>query len=296
MTGEIRPGSWWLALRPKTLTAAVAPVAVGTGLAQATDGTVSAIVVICALGGALCIQIATNLFNDALDFVKGSDRADRVGPVRVTQAGLIAPRRVMLGGVLFLALAVGFGIPLILVGGWVLVAVGVASLLLAYAYTGGPFPLAYLGLGDVFVMAFFGLIAVSVSHFLHVGHFAILSLAAGAQVGAWATALLAVNNLRDVESDARAHKRTLPVRFGVGFGRAEIAVLVLSPFAVGVVWWAQGFMLAAVLPLAALPLAGLVVRGVVVDDPGPAYNRHLVRAAATQLVGGVLLAFGLGLS
>jgi len=285
-------GAWFLALRPKTLTAALVPVAVGTGLARATHGVTDWVVVLCALGGAACIQIATNLFNDAIDFGKGSDTEERVGPMRVTQAGLISPRTVMLGGVIFLALATLCGIPLIVKGGWLVAGVGAASLACAYVYTGGPAPLAYRGLGDLFVMIFFGLVAVSVTHFLHVGVFTPISLVAGVQVGSWAVTLLAVNNLRDVETDAKADKRTLPVRFGAGFGRIEVAVSALLPFALGAVWWWEVSPWATLLPLAALPLAALVIRGVHVDAPGEIYNRHLARAAATQLVGGTMLTVG----
>jgi 1,4-dihydroxy-2-naphthoate polyprenyltransferase len=293
MTAGGTIGAWLLALRPKTLTAALVPVAVGTGLARATDGTTDGVVIACALGGAICIQIATNLFNDAIDFRKGTDTTERLGPTRVTQAGLISPRRVMIGGVMFLALATLCGVPLIVKGGWVVAVVGAASLLCAYAYTGGPVPLAYRGLGDLFVLIFFGLIAVSVTHFLHVGRFSPLALCAGVQSGAWAVTLLAVNNLRDVEGDAKSNKRTLPVRLGVAFGRAEVAVSVLVPFVLGSVWWLTDRPWAALLPLAALPLAAMVIRGVYAHDPGPIYNRFLARAAATQLVGGALLTIGL---
>ncbi len=284
--------AWFTALRPRTLTAALVPVAVGTGLARATHGVTDWVVVACALGGAGCIQIATNLFNDAIDFGKGSDTEERVGPTRVTQAGMIKPGTVMLGGVIFLILATLCGIPLIVKGGWLVAGVGAASLLCAYAYTGGPVPLAYRGLGDLFVMIFFGLVAVSVTHLLHVGEFTPISLVAGVQVGSWAVTLLAVNNLRDVETDTKANKRTLPVRLGVGFGRAEVAVSALLPFALGPIWWWQGHPYAALLPLAALPLTGLVIRGVVADAPGARYNRHLGRAAGAQLVGGLLLTVG----
>ncbi|MDJ0762542.1 MAG: 1,4-dihydroxy-2-naphthoate octaprenyltransferase [Myxococcota bacterium] len=293
MRSLLRP--WLLAFRPKTLTAAVVPVAVGTCLAKATHNTVDWLVVGCAVSGALFIQMATNLFNDALDFKKGSDTGDRIGPLRVTQAGLLSPRSVIIGGVVCLGMAAVFGVPLIAKGGIPIAAIGVLSLIFAVAYTGGPFPLAYKGLGDVFVLLFFGLIAVGATHYLHTLDMAWAALVAGAQVGAWAAVLLAVNNLRDVATDITAEKKTLPVRFGIGFGRAEIAVLAILPFVIGAYWWQNAQPMAALLPLAAVPFAAIVIIGTQKNAPGPIYNRYLAKAAALHFTGGALLAVGLWL-
>ncbi len=287
--------NWFLAFRPKTLSAAVVPVAVGTALAKATHQRVDWVVVGCALGVALFIQIATNLFNDAIDFKKGSDTKERIGPVRVTQAGLISPRWVFAGGVLFLLGAVGFGVPLIVKGGIVIAVLGALSLFFAYGYTGGLFPLAYHGLGDLFVMLFFGLVAVGGCHYLHVGDFDWRGIVAGLQSGATATLILAVNNLRDVHQDRAAQKKTLPVRFGVAFGRVEICLFAFSPLYFAPYWYLNGWTLAALLPLLTLPVAIVVVRGALKNEPGPIYNRFLGLSALHHLLGGALLATGLAL-
>jgi 1,4-dihydroxy-2-naphthoate octaprenyltransferase len=216
--------AWILAARPRTLTAAAAPVLVGTGLA-AHHGVMAVGPAAAALVGALLIQIGTNLANDYYDFVRGGDTAERVGPVRVTQAGLIPPATVKRAMVLVLAAALVPGAYLVWVGGWPILAIGLASLACAVLYTGGPFPLAYHGLGDVFVFVFFGLVAVGGTYWVQARAWPSDALLAGAALGALSTAILAVNNLRDIETDARAGKRTLAVRIGRGGTRIEYALL-----------------------------------------------------------------------
>lgn len=219
---------WALAARPKTLPAAAAPVFIGTGLA-ALRGGFAAGPAIAALLGALLIQIGTNLANDYYDFVRGGDTADRVGPTRVTQAGLVEPSVVRRAMYLVLAAALGVGIYLVSVGGWPIVWIGLASLVCAVAYTGGPFPLAYHGLGDVFVFVFFGLVAVSGTVWVQTLTFPAEAIWAGTGVGALSTAILVVNNLRDIPTDREAGKRTLAVRLGTGGSRVEyVALLALG--------------------------------------------------------------------
>jgi 1,4-dihydroxy-2-naphthoate polyprenyltransferase len=282
-----------LAARPKTLTAAAVPVLVGTALAAALGHTVIWWRSGCALAGAGAIQIGTNLFNDLLDFTRGADTPHRVGPTRVTQAGILKPGQVRAAAIASFALALGCGIPLVLAGGWPILVLGLLSLLFGYAYTGGPYPLAYNGLGEPFVLAFFGLGAVGGTYYLHAAGLAPEVVLAGAQVGLLACALLAINNLRDVDEDLRSGKRTLAARLGVGFGRAEIAVCALGPLALNLLWIRTGARLAALLPLLALPLALSAVRVVWRNAPGPAYNGALARAAGLQLAFGALLAAGL---
>ncbi len=204
---------WVLAARPKTLSAAAAPVAAGTGLAYA-DGRFAAGPAVAALVGALLIQIGTNFANDYYDYMKGGDTGDRLGPTRVTQAGLIPPESVKRGMWLVLSLAFLVGIYLVSVGGWPIVVIGLASLVCAVAYTGGPMPLAYNGLGDLFVFLFFGLVAVGGTYWVQALVLSPGALLAGSGLGAFATAILVVNNLRDRETDALAGKKTLAVRFG----------------------------------------------------------------------------------
>jgi 1,4-dihydroxy-2-naphthoate octaprenyltransferase len=288
-----RAGALLLAARPRTLSAAFVPVLVGTALAAALGHPVlwgrSAL----ALVGAGAIQIGTNLFNDLLDFRRGADTRHRVGPVRVTQAGLLSPGAVRAAALASFAVAFAAGVPLVVAGGIPILVLGLLSLIFGYAYTGGPYPLAYNGLGEPFVLLFFGLGAVGGTFFLHAGRLEPEVALAGVQVGLLACALLAVNNLRDVAEDARADKRTLAVLLGRAFGRAEIAFCLLAPFALGLVWFRRHEPAAALLPWLALPLALAGLRIVVRHEPGAGYNQALARAAGLQLVFGALLALGL---
>ena len=272
--------AWLLAARPKTLSAAIVPVIMGTALAAPR---IHWLMFGCALGGAVLIQIATNFFNDAIDFQKGADTSERLGPMRVTQAGLLGASTVMRAGVVCLAGAALCGIPIILRGGWPMVAVGAISMAMAYAYTGGPFPLAYHGLGELFVILFFGLIAVGGTYYLHTLSLTRDALLAGLGAGCLATALLVINNLRDVDSDRRSAKKTLAARFGERFARAEVAMFALIPF--GTV---AGITL---LPLIALPLAiALIAR--VYRSHGAELNRCLGMAGALQWSFGLLFVAG----
>lgn len=225
---------WLMAARPKTLPAAAAPVLIGAGLA-AHRSTFRPLPAVAALVGALLIQVATNLANDYYDFVRGSDTDRRVGPVRVTQAGLLTPGAVRRGMVATLAAAFAVGVYLVGVGGWPIAVVGLASLACAVAYTGGPYPLGYHGLGDPFVFIFFGLVAVGGTYWVQALSLPVDALWAGAGVGALSTAILVVNNLRDIPTDAAAGKRTLAVRLGRRGSQVEYAALVGFGLAVPVV-------------------------------------------------------------
>lgn len=222
--------AWILASRPRTLTAAAAPVLLGSGLALGRE-TFRPLPALVALVGALLIQVGTNLANDYYDHARGGDTEDRIGPLRVTQAGLIPPPTVRNATYVVLSLALLSGVYLVWVGGWPILAVGVASLVCAVAYTGGPFPLAYHGLGDLFVFVFFGLLAVGGTYWVQALDLSWDVLLAGTGMGAFNTAILVVNNLRDLESDARAGKRTLAVRLGRRGTKAELLLLLLVAFA-----------------------------------------------------------------
>ncbi|MFZ4482368.1 MAG: 1,4-dihydroxy-2-naphthoate octaprenyltransferase [Chthoniobacterales bacterium] len=282
---------WILAARPRTLGAAVIPVTAGAALACSRDRFdpfLSALILACAI----LIQIATNYFNDALDHAKGADTAERLGPVRVTAARLLPASRLMAGGLVCLVLAALCSLPLLLAGGWVILAIGTASLLCAYLYTGGPFALAYLGLGEIFAILFFGVIAVAGTYFLNAGGFSLAALLAGLQIGLHASVLLAVNNLRDLEGDRAAGKRTLAVRFGLAFARRENAVLVLAPFVIGLAWLPLGYFWAFMLPLLALPLAHWLARACLTTGPDRSVNQLLAQAAALHAAFGLALTFG----
>jgi 1,4-dihydroxy-2-naphthoate polyprenyltransferase len=284
--------NWLLAARPKTLTAALAPVAVGTGVAFGA-GAGRWVPALAALAGALLIQVGTNLFNDYYDFQKGADTAERLGPVRVTQAGLLAPRSVLAAAVLCIGAASVVGAYLASVGGWPVMAIGLCSILAGWAYTGGPAPLGYLGLGEVFVLVFFGFVAVGGTVWVQALALPPVTWLAGLSVGCTATLLIVVNNLRDIDTDRRAGKHTLAARFGERFARGEylllLAVAFLAPFGA----WASGLVRAAVLlPVAALPLALPPLR-LVLRARGAALNQALSGSARLQLVHGLLFAVGL---
>lgn len=288
--------SWILAFRPKTLTAALVPIGVGTALSYSLQGTFQPWMGGFALISAVLIQIGTNLINDAVDFKKGADTAERVGPQRVTQSGLLTPQQVMGGGWLCFLLALVFGIPLVLQGGWPIVAIGVLSLLAGYSYTGGPFPLAYLGLGDVFVVVFFGWVAVGGVYYLNSGQMDGPVWVAGTQVGLLAAVLIAINNVRDQGTDRKVSKKTLPVRLGIGFGQLEITLLCLVPFLGSLYWLLHDRKWAALLPWALFPVALSLVKKIYTHPPGAIYNRFLAQGAALHLGFGLLLSLGLCLS
>ena len=291
-----RPGSvgaWLLASRPKTLSAAAVPVLVGTACASAR-GEVKWGPAIAALLGALLLQIGANFANDVFDYEKGADTAERLGPTRAVQAGLISARGMRRGMMVVFALALALGLYLTSVAGPVILLIGLASIASAIAYTGGPYPLGYHGLGDVFVFVFFGLVAVCGTAFVEIGHVPALSVACALPVGALATAILVVNNLRDRVTDAGAGKRTLAVRFGRGFAisqyRALIAVSYLTPLALAL---AQATGPEVLLPIVSLPLALKTERAVNATE-GRALNSLLAATAKLLLIFGVL--FGLGLA
>lgn len=290
---SLRP--WLLAARPKTLTASLAPVIVGTGLAAGlASRPVSWGLVLLAFLSATCIQIATNLVNDAADFEKGADTEERLGPTRVTQSGLLGSRHVMAAAAGFFLLATLLGIPLVVAGGMPIVVIGLLSLVAGYAYTAGPFPLAYLGLGEVFVLLFFGLAAVKgMAYVLADASLSPWAELAAVQVGLQSATLLAVNNFRDIVGDRKAGKRTLAARWGETFGRVEVLVLTALPFALGALWVAAGRPWAAILPVLTLPLALRLVAGVWREPPSRRFNVFLAQSSLLQLVFSVLLAVGL---
>src|SRR5258708_10001677 len=206
---------WLGASRPRTLPAAVAPVLVGSALAWRAGQFHPAAAALC-LGFALFVQIGTNVANDYYDFIKGDDTAERVGPRRAVAAGLVSPATMRTAMILVFALAFAFGLGLLAWRGWELLVIGIASIASGIAYTGGPYPLAYHGWGDVFVFIFFGLVAVGTTAYVQTGVVGPEALLAGSAIGLLSVNILLVNNYRDVETDAKAGKRTLIVRFGRG--------------------------------------------------------------------------------
>ena len=282
---------WLVAARPKTLSAAVVPVLVGSALAAHEPAAITWWVFVCALFGAVLIQIATNFINDALDFKKGTDTGERLGPLRVTAAGLLNADAVMQGAWICLILAALCGIPLLYRGGWPMLLVGLASIMAAYAYTGGPYPLAYHGLGELFVILFFGLVAVGGTFYAHSLQLTPSVLLAGLATGSLAAVLIVINNLRDIEGDRRSNKRTLAARFGERFARGEVLFFALAPFAVvAVMAWMRN-QVGLLLVLGALPLALFVIARAF-RSRGAELNRALAIAGGLQWTFGLLFVTG----
>ncbi|MCC7541286.1 MAG: 1,4-dihydroxy-2-naphthoate polyprenyltransferase [Deltaproteobacteria bacterium] len=287
-------GAWVLACRPATLAAGVVPVLVGSACATALGG-FRVGPAAAALLGALLIQIGTNLANDLFDFEKGADTQERLGPTRAVAAGLLSKRAVGIGAATAFALATACGVYLTAVAGPVVVVIGLASIVSGVAYTAGPHPLAYVGLGDVFVIVFFGFVAVAGTAFVQLGYVPAIAWWAGGAVGALATAILAVNNLRDRITDTKAGKRTLAVRFGRRFAIGEYLALVGVAYAVPVgMWMVGGFGRAVLLPIVTLPL-GIGLAREVVTGEGRALNQTLVGTARLLVAHGILMASGIAL-
>lgn len=272
-----------LAARPKTLPAAIVPVWAGCVLAWKLSGHFDLTLAWLTLAGSLCIQIATNFFNDAIDARKGADTERRLGPRRVTASGMLKPQTVMTIAVGFLILAVLCGHQLYQLRGWPILAIGIPSLFLAYGYTGGPVPLAYRGLGELFVILFFGFVAVAGTVFIQTGAWPRESWLLGLQIGLLSAVLISINNMRDREEDASTGKRTLAVRFGPKFAAAMIWLEIKIAAFVGLAWIAfeKPTLMFASLPV--LLLGARIIWGVLTMPPGPAFNR-LLALAGLQLI------------
>jgi 1,4-dihydroxy-2-naphthoate octaprenyltransferase len=291
---------WLMAARLRTLPAAIAPVLVGTSLALG-DGTFHPLAFVAALLGAILIQVGTNLSNDYSDARRGADTEDRLGPVRVTAGGLVPPGQVLIATYVTFGLAVACGAYLVAVAGPELIAVGAASILAGVLYTGGPRPYGYEGLGELFVFLFFGIVAVAGSYFVQVQSLPWEAFLCAVPVGLLASAILVVNNVRDIDTDRRAGKRTLAVRLGRDRTRFLYAAMVAAAFVTAPLPWALGAMNAwLLLPWLALPLALGVIRVVRSRVDGPTLNGALAKTGALQLVfcllysAGILAAGGIG--
>ena len=245
---------WIAAARPRTLPAAVAPVLVGTALAWHDHALVWPAALAC-LGFALLVQIGTNFANDYYDHVKGADTAERVGPRRAVASGLVAPEVMKSAMMVVFLFAFVVGLSLLKYGGWPLLVIGLASILCGIAYTGGPYPLGYNGLGDVFVFIFFGLVAVCATTFVQTGEVSAPAIICGIGVGLLAANILVVNNYRDVETDQRAGKRTLVVRFGRRFARLQFGVSLVVALTIPFHLMRLGFAPLVLLPVGLAPMA-----------------------------------------
>jgi 1,4-dihydroxy-2-naphthoate polyprenyltransferase len=288
---------WVMAARPRTLPAAIAPVLVGTAAAVYVFDDLRWGAFVAALIGSVFIQIGTNLANDYSDARRGADTVERLGPVRVTAAGLVAPRRVLIATWLAFGVAVAAGIYLTTVAGPVILAVGVASILAGVLYTGGPRPYGYAGLGEPFVFLFFGLVAVNGSYFVQLERLDWLPFGLSLAVGCLVTAVLVVNNVRDIETDRRAGKRTLAVRIGrPAARRLYVALLALAYTALLLTLAAEGGPWEAAVGLVSLALVPAAAHPVLTRTDGPALNGALARTGALLALFGLAVSAGLVLA
>jgi len=277
-----------MAARLPTLSAAIVPVVVGSAAAQA-QGAFNRWAFVAALFSAVMIQIGTNLANDLFDFQKGADTAERVGPVRVTQAKLLTPQQVARGTVVSFGLAFLSGLYLIAIGGWPIFLVGLAAITAGVLYTGGPWPLAYRGLGDLFTFVFFGPVAVIGTYYVHTGRIDPVAWIASIPVGFLVTAILVVNNLRDIETDRAAGKNTLAVRIGKEATQLQYLGLVAFSYALPIVLYVRGDLSHYWLPWLTFPLSFLLIR-LIFSQTGRALNKGLKGTGLLHLLFGLLFA------
>lgn len=286
--------AWVLAARPRTLPLALAPVLVGTAVAW-SEGGARALPALAAVAGALWLQIGANFANDVFDAERGADTEDRVGPARAVQQGWLSAAAVRIAMGAAFGVAALFGVYLIAVGGWPIAVLGVLSILAGFAYTGGPYPLAYHGLGEVAVFLFFGLGAVCGTAFVQTLDVPAAALAASIPVGALAAAVLVVNNARDVDTDRLAGKRTLAVRFGGLAARRGYVALIFGSFAIPLGWAIAAGTPFLLLPLLCAPRAVALCHSVSADT-GAALNTTLAGTAQLAVVFAALFALGIALS
>jgi 1,4-dihydroxy-2-naphthoate octaprenyltransferase len=285
---------WWLAIRPKTLPAAASGVVMGSALAWA-HGSFQILPALAALCVALLLQIGSNVANDVYDFERGTDTSERQGPLRVTQAGLLTPAQVKRGMWIIFALAALCGLYLAFLRGWVVILIGLAAILSAIAYTGGPFPLGYYGLGDLFVFIFFGVAAVAGTYYVQAGPVGPAAWWMSVPVGLIITAILVVNNLRDIENDRKGNKRTLAVRLGVCGTRVEYLFCLIGAYLViPLVAWFGIIPWLSLLTWLSLPLAVKSAR-VVFLQQGRSLNAALAGTGQLALVFSLLFWVGMAL-
>ena len=290
--------AWFLAARPKTLAAGFIPTLVATAVAFSSlksigHGKVIYFYSILAVLSTLFIQIGTNLINDALDFKKGADTETRIGPKRVTQSGLLSMKQVLAGGFFSFLIAALLGLPLVLHAGVPILILGIASLLCGYLYTGGPYPLAYVGLGELFVILFFGFAAICGVHYIQTGVLNTDAVIASLQIGFLATTLISINNFRDYINDKKVNKLTLAARFGQKFARAEIISLFTAAYLLNIYWILNNHLLAGLLPFISLPLAIKICKGLLRNEPSPLFNKFLGMSAGVEMIFGITMSIGL---
>jgi 1,4-dihydroxy-2-naphthoate octaprenyltransferase len=283
--------AWMLAIRPKTLPAGAVPIVLASALAYA-NGAFKPLPALIALVCALGIQIATNFINEIYDFRKGADTADRLGPTRTVAAGIISEKTMTRVSVSLAASVFLLGLYLVAIGGWPIFLIGVLSLIFAWAYTGGPYPIAYSGLGDVFVFIFFGLVAVGGTYFVQALSLPLPVLVAAAAPGAFSVSILLVNNIRDIETDRKVGKMTLPARIGAPAARGIYVFLTVLAYAVPFFMILLGYSVWCLLCLLSIPLAvGMVKK--LYGSEGRELNQVLAGTGKVLTVHGILFSSGL---
>ena len=284
---------WLRASRPQTLPASVVPVLIGASLAW-SHGLFRWDTTIVALICALLIQIGTNFANDYYDFVKGSDRPDRIGFERATAAGLVTPATMLNATWITMGIAFLTGLYLVWVGGWVILLLGMLSLLFGVLYTGGPYPLGYNGLGDIFVFIFFGFAAVMGTYYINALQLHAHSFWASIPAGALCVNILVVNNLRDIEQDRISGKRTLGVFFGENALKLEYTLLALAAFIVPILLFSRfNFSPWILLPLLSIPAAVILTKKVWIHNHKRDLNPVLERTAQFMILYGLLFSAGI---
>lgn len=293
ITKRSQLSTFFLSLRPKTLILTAMPVAVGTLLMELPLSKINWWIAFFALFSAMSIQIACNLINDAFDVQKGVDDENRLGPLRGAQLGVFSTQQVYFAGLLFLGLGLLFGIPLMIHQGFFMGGFLFLSACLSYLYTGGPYPLSYLGMGDFLAFGFYGILNTSICYYLQAGAINAKVLLASMQMGCFPTAIIAINNFRDMQSDAKAGRKTLAVRFGERFSRVEIGCMLLLPFVLNLVWaFITGHFLAPLFSATTCFFAVYILKKIRQHPPGRIYNRFLSETAILHLLFGILFLIG----
>lgn len=280
--------AWVLASRPKTLTAGAIPVIAASALAFRVTGSTTLWIFLCAIFSALLIQIGTNFVNDAWDHKRGADTDERLGPTRATHAKLIDAHTMLRRAAVVLGFALILGIPLVAHGGAPILLIGLTSIFFAWGYTAGPYPLAYNGLGEIFVLIFFGLIAVGGMYYLYTLEFSYYAALLGMQLGILSMLIIAINNLRDINQDRVANKKTIAVRFGERIARLFILLCCITPYLLCYLWFSLS-KAAAIAPLCSFPLALHIGIKLQTLEPSRVFNQFLGKAALLHALFGLLI-------
>lgn len=285
--------AWLMAIRLRTLPIPTIQVFTGTGLAYALLGAIDWIIAFYLWLLAIFITIGTNLINDVVDFEKGCDSLNRIGQLKVIRAGFLTKGQVYIAGLLFFGLALLISIPVAIHSGWIIFFLTVLSTICGYCYTGGPYPICYLGLSELFILIFYGGVCILSAFYVQTGFVNGESILCALQMGLLAIVPGALNNFRDVHEDALVKKRTLAVRFGKNFAKREIVFLVVLPFILNFIWLFLGYSEATLMPFLLVPLVFLFVQKVWTTEPGPAFNRYFGLSVSLHFLFGILLTVGL---